>query len=76
MRNTSPQDSFYSLRVRQIPPTATFYAIIACSIGALIVTHILEIDGDEAMPVFMGAMILGVIVGEIVERLAGRSATS
>ena len=62
--------------MRHRPPIATFYSIIACSLGALAITHIAEIEGDEAMPVFMAAMILGVILGEIIERLSGRSATN
>lgn len=62
--------------MRHRPPIATFYSIIACSIGALVVTHIAEIEGDEAMPVFMIAMIAGVVLGEIIERLTGDSAAN
>lgn len=62
--------------MRHRPPIATFYSIIACSLGALAITHLAEIEGDEAMPVFMAAMILGVVLGEVIERLTGRSATS
>ena len=62
--------------MRHRPPIATFYSIIACSLGALAITHIAEIEGDDAMPVFMIAMIAGVILGEIVERLTGRAETN
>ena len=62
--------------MRHIAPIATFYSIIGCSVVALAITHVAEIEGDEAMPVFMTAMILGVILGEIIERLTGRSATN
>ena len=62
--------------MRHRPPIATFYSIIGCSIVALVITHTAEIEGDEAMPVFMIAMIVGVILGEIIERLTGSSATN
>jgi Na+/glutamate symporter len=60
----------------QKPPIATFYSIIGCSIAALAITHVAEIEGDAAMPVFMIAMVAGVILGEIIERLTDRSATN
>lgn len=62
--------------MRHRPPIATFYSIIGCSIAALVATHIAEIEGDDAMPVFMIAMIVGVILGEIIERLTGRAAAN
>lgn len=62
------------LLMRHTAPIATFYSIIGCSIGALVITHAAEIEGDDAMPVFMIAMIAGVILGELIERLTGRSA--
>ena len=57
-------------------PLATFYSIIGCTLLALAITHLGEIPGKEAMPIFMVAMASGVVVGEIVERLQRRSGTS
>ena len=54
----------------------TFYSIIGCTLLALVITHVGEMEGKEAMPVFMAAMAAGVVVGEIVERLKRRSGTS
>jgi Na+/glutamate symporter len=62
--------------MRHRPPIATFYSIIGCSIAALAITHAAEIEGDAAMPVFLTAMIAGVVLGEIIERLTGSSAMS
>ncbi len=53
-------------------PLATFYSIIGCTLLALVITHVREISGKEAMPIFMAAMAGGVVVGEIVERLKKR----
>ena len=57
-------------------PLATFYSIIGCTLLALVITYVGEMEGKEAMPVFMAAMAAGVVLGEIVERLKRRSGTS
>ena len=57
-------------------PLVTFYSIIGCTLLALAITHLGEIRGKEAMPIFMAAMAAGVVLGEIVERLKRRSGTS
>ena len=57
-------------------PLTTFYSIIGCALLALVITHVGEIEGKEAMPIFLAAMATGVVVGEIVERLKRRSGAS
>ena len=37
-------------------PLVTFYSIIGCTLLALVITHVGEMEGKEAMPVFMAAM--------------------
>ena len=53
-------------------PIHTFWAIIAMSLAALVVTHLLKMPGDKAMPVFIVFMLLGVPIGEILERMSER----
>lgn len=61
--------------MRQDSPVYTFYSIIAASILALVFTHIWKIRGDEAMPVFMAAIALGLVFGELLERFRRGSKT-
>ena len=57
-------------------PLATFYSIIGCTLLALVITHVGEVPGKEAMPIFLAAMAGGVVVGEIVDRVKRRSGAS
>ncbi len=57
-------------------PLVTFYSIIGCTLVALAITHLGEVPGKEAMPIFLAAMAFGVVLGEIVERLQRRSGAS
>lgn len=54
-------------------PIHTFYAILLCSVAALGLTHYLEVEAENAMPIFIAAMLLGVVFGEVAERLSKRA---
>ena len=62
--------------MRRDTPIHTFWAIIGMTIAALVVTHLLQMPGDKAMPVFIVFMLLGIPLGELLERLAKRSKAS
>lgn len=59
--------------MRPDTPIHTFWAIIVMTLAALVVTHLLKMSGDKAMPVFVVFMLLGVPLGELLERLFKRS---
>jgi hypothetical protein len=50
----------------------TFWAIIGMTLAVLVVTRILGLPGDPAMPVFVTFMLLGVPLGELLDRLSKR----
>ena len=54
--------------MRHDTPIQTFWAIILMSIAALVVVHLYEIPGSRAMPVFVLFMLLGLPLGELLER--------
>ncbi|MBI3665199.1 MAG: hypothetical protein HY236_03070 [Acidobacteria bacterium] len=54
-------------------PLPTFWSIIGMTLAALVVTHLLKMPGDKAMPVFIVFMLLGVPLGELFERMSKRS---
>jgi len=57
-------------------PIYTFWAIISMTLVALLLVHLLKMDGDQAMPVFVVCMLLGVPLGEVLERRARRQSKS
>lgn len=59
--------------MRRDTPIHTFWAIIGMTVAALIITRWFKIPGDRAMPVFVLFMLLGVPLGELIERLSNRS---
>lgn len=54
-------------------PVYTFYAILVSSLGALVVSHYMEVSAKDAMPIFIGGMLFGVVLGEVAERLFKRT---
>ncbi|GEM_PF-3775654 len=54
-------------------PIHTFWSIIGMTIAALVLTRCLEISGQKAMPIFVVFMLLGVPLGEFLERRSKRS---
>ena len=59
--------------MRHDTPIHTFWAIIGMTIAALVITHLLKMSGDRAMPVFVLFMFLGIPIGELLERWSERS---
>ncbi len=58
--------------MRQDTPIHTFWAIIGMTVLALAISRWRGLPGDEAMPVFIVCMMLGVPLGEILERYSKR----
>jgi steroid 5-alpha reductase family enzyme len=58
--------------MRRDTPIHTFWSIICMTFAALVVVHTLEIPGERAMPIFVLFMLLGVPLGEFLERRANR----
>ena len=58
--------------MRQDTPIHTFWAIIAMTVAALVITHLMKTPGDEAMPIFIAFMLLGIPLGEVLERRSDR----
>jgi hypothetical protein len=54
-------------------PLHTFWSIIGMTTAALVVTHLFSVPGEKAMPIFLAFMILGIPLGELLERRARRS---
>jgi hypothetical protein len=54
--------------MRRDTPIHTFWAIIGMTLVALGITRYYAIPGDQAMPLFVLFMLLGVPLGEILER--------
>lgn len=54
-------------------PIHTFWSIIGMTVLALLITRVMGIPGEKAMPVFVGCMFLGVPLGELLERFSKRS---
>lgn len=61
--------------MRQDAPIYTFWAIIGMTLAALLIVHWLEVPGDKAMPIFIVFMLLGVPLGELLDRYSRRSKT-
>ena len=61
--------------MRRDTPIHTFWAIIGMTVAALITTHSLGMPGDKAVWVFVVCMLLGVPLGELLERFSKRSKT-
>jgi hypothetical protein len=60
--------------VRRDTPIHTFWAIILMTVAALVVTHLYEVPGDQALWVFVAFMLLGLPIGELAERVSNRGA--
>ncbi len=58
--------------MRRDTPLATFWSIIGMTVAALAIARWRHMPGDEAMPLFIVFMLLGVPIGELVERLRHR----
>ena len=61
--------------MRHDTPIHTFWAIIGMTLAALLVAHLAGLPGDKAMPIFVVFMLLGVPLGELLERLGNRPKT-
>ena len=59
--------------MRQDTPIHTFWSIIGMTVAALALAHLLKLPGDDAMPIFIVFMLLGIPLGEVLERLSKRS---
>ena len=59
-------------RMGRDTPIHTFWAIITMTLAALVITHLLKMSGDDAMPVFIIFMLIGVPLGELLERFSKR----
>ena len=58
--------------MRQDTPIHTFWSIIGMTVVALAIAHWRGLPGDQAMPIFIVCMMLGVPLGEILERYSKR----
>ena len=59
--------------MKQETPIHTFWSMIGMAIAALMVAHWLKLPGDGAMPIFIVFLLLGIPLGEVLERLSKRS---
>jgi len=53
-------------------PIHTFWSIIGMTVAALFFTHLLKVPADRAVWIFVICMLLGVPLGELLERRARR----